>query len=437
MLNSRKNSDEDQSPIISELQKELNSVCDVCGDVANGTKYGAFACNGCKGFFRRSVKDRRRFCCRYGGDCLVQKDQRNACRACRLKKCLNVGMNPNSVQNERGRKSTKAKERQALLLSQLPCCSNSLQWKNKRSSETQTEIILQNSISPSPKSSLPSLDNDLSIPAVLMLTEKGVMEISDDYLLSVPSSNQKIDTPFEIVYTNPQLVSRRYKINFSAEKILDQDQLINGWRRHLVYFIDWFKRLEDVQQLSLPDQIILAKYRIPYHGWFFHAYNSMICDKTGICYANGAYHPYVGDERYIERDPAMIQFHAKIEDMIFNGLIYPMRKWNMDYCEYLIIKTMSIFRHEISMSAEGAIIVKKAYEKYMRVLFKYIRQKESDLSKAHERMYNFVLLLNTLTAIRMKIKEKLAKTNFANLFEIDSLTQESYKTENDEINVVD
>ena len=112
-----------------------------------------------------SVKDRRRFCCRYGGDCLVQKgskslkfskiqknlDQRNACRACRLKKCLDVGMNPNckeklyqilihtnfvAVQNERGRKSTKAKERQALLLSQLPCCSNSLK-RNKRSSETQ------------------------------------------------------------------------------------------------------------------------------------------------------------------------------------------------------------------------------------------------------------------------------------------------------------
>jgi hypothetical protein len=37
----------------------------------------------------------------------------------------------------------------------------------------------------------------------------------------------------------------------------------------------------------------------------------------------------------------------------------------------------------------------------------------------------------------MKIKEKLARTNFANLFEIDSLIQESYKTENDEINVVD
>lgn len=71
---------------------------------------------------------------------------------------------------------------------------------------------MQNSISPSSNSSLPSLDNDLSIPAVLMLTEKEVMELSDDYLLSVPSSNQKIDTPFEMVYINPQLVSRRYKV---------------------------------------------------------------------------------------------------------------------------------------------------------------------------------------------------------------------------------
>lgn len=69
--------------------------CAVCRDHSSGKHYGVFACDGCAGFFKRSVRRDRRYACkaRNPGVCLVDKAHRNQCRACRLAKCLDVGMN--------------------------------------------------------------------------------------------------------------------------------------------------------------------------------------------------------------------------------------------------------------------------------------------------------------------------------------------------------
>lgn len=69
--------------------------CAVCRDHSSGKHYGVFACDGCAGFFKRSVRRDRRYACkaRNPGACLVDKAHRNQCRACRLTKCLDAGMN--------------------------------------------------------------------------------------------------------------------------------------------------------------------------------------------------------------------------------------------------------------------------------------------------------------------------------------------------------
>lgn len=69
--------------------------CAVCCDHSSGKHYGVFACDGCAGFFKRSVRRDRRYVCkaRNQGHCLVDKAHRNQCRACRLAKCLDAGMN--------------------------------------------------------------------------------------------------------------------------------------------------------------------------------------------------------------------------------------------------------------------------------------------------------------------------------------------------------
>ncbi|GLG93633.1 Ecdysone-induced protein 75B, isoforms C/D [Gryllus bimaculatus] len=76
-------------------------LCVVCGDRASGRHYGAISCEGCKGFFKRSIRKQLGYQCRGSKNCEVTKHHRNRCQYCRLQKCLAMGMRSDSVQHER------------------------------------------------------------------------------------------------------------------------------------------------------------------------------------------------------------------------------------------------------------------------------------------------------------------------------------------------
>lgn len=42
----------------------ISQYCSICGDRATGKHYGAASCDGCKGFFRRSVRKNHQYACR-------------------------------------------------------------------------------------------------------------------------------------------------------------------------------------------------------------------------------------------------------------------------------------------------------------------------------------------------------------------------------------
>ncbi|XP_009988146.1 PREDICTED: hepatocyte nuclear factor 4-alpha [Tauraco erythrolophus] len=75
-----------------------STLCAICGDRATGKHYGASSCDGCKGFFRRSVRKNHMYSCRFNRQCVVDKDKRNQSQP---KHSLAA------VQNERDRISTR------------------------------------------------------------------------------------------------------------------------------------------------------------------------------------------------------------------------------------------------------------------------------------------------------------------------------------------
>lgn len=91
------------SPGKEEDMDEGTSYCAICSDKATGKHYGAMSCDGCKGFFRRTIRKGHAYVCRFGNSCKVDKEQRNCCRRCRFDTCLRKGMRREAVQTERDR----------------------------------------------------------------------------------------------------------------------------------------------------------------------------------------------------------------------------------------------------------------------------------------------------------------------------------------------
>lgn len=70
-----------------------DDICVICSDKATGHHYGVTSCEGCKGFFKRSVQNKKVYSCRnLTQDCPVDKRHRNRCQFCRLQKCIKAGM---------------------------------------------------------------------------------------------------------------------------------------------------------------------------------------------------------------------------------------------------------------------------------------------------------------------------------------------------------
>jgi len=100
-------------------------VCAVCGDHAACQHYGVRTCEGCKGFFKRTVQKNAKYVCLADKNCPVDKRRRNRCQFCRFQKCLAVGMvkevvRTDSLKGRRGRLPTKPRGSQEASQPQQP-----------------------------------------------------------------------------------------------------------------------------------------------------------------------------------------------------------------------------------------------------------------------------------------------------------------------------
>ncbi|CAF1301960.1 unnamed protein product [Rotaria sp. Silwood1] len=87
-------------------------ACRVCSDSATGIHYGIATCEGCKGFFKRSILRKEKYRCYFDNSCLVNVTNRNRCKACRFQRCIDKGMSVDGV--KMGRIPKLVKERALL-----------------------------------------------------------------------------------------------------------------------------------------------------------------------------------------------------------------------------------------------------------------------------------------------------------------------------------
>uniref|UniRef100_A0A3B4BH24 Uncharacterized protein n=1 Tax=Periophthalmus magnuspinnatus TaxID=409849 RepID=A0A3B4BH24_9GOBI len=110
-LDGTEQQEESSSP---KMKNPNEGSCAVCGDNASCQHYGVRTCEGCKGFFKRTVQKNSKYVCLANKDCPVDKRRRNRCQFCRFQKCLAVGMvkevvRTDSLKGRRGRLPSKPK----------------------------------------------------------------------------------------------------------------------------------------------------------------------------------------------------------------------------------------------------------------------------------------------------------------------------------------
>ncbi|XP_064648984.1 nuclear receptor subfamily 5 group A member 2-like isoform X2 [Lineus longissimus] len=97
------NSVSEYSQYPPDVKFGIEELCPVCGDKVSGYHYGLLTCESCKGFFKRTVQNKKVYSCVDNRSCLIDKSQRKRCPYCRFQKCLNVGMKLEAVRQDRMR----------------------------------------------------------------------------------------------------------------------------------------------------------------------------------------------------------------------------------------------------------------------------------------------------------------------------------------------
>ncbi|XP_067662615.1 nuclear receptor subfamily 5 group A member 2-like isoform X1 [Haliotis asinina] len=86
-----------------DIKSGFEELCPVCGDKVSGYHYGLLTCESCKGFFKRTVQNKKVYSCVDNRSCQIDKSQRKRCPYCRFQKCLSVGMKLEAVRSDRMR----------------------------------------------------------------------------------------------------------------------------------------------------------------------------------------------------------------------------------------------------------------------------------------------------------------------------------------------
>ncbi|XP_044221878.1 nuclear receptor subfamily 1 group I member 2 [Thunnus albacares] len=99
MRQNEEDDEEEEEEKVTE-DEELRA-CGVCGDLAKGYHFNALTCEGCKGFFRRAIKRPTQPHCPFLNKCIITKNNRRSCQACRFRKCQAIGMRKEMVMSEK------------------------------------------------------------------------------------------------------------------------------------------------------------------------------------------------------------------------------------------------------------------------------------------------------------------------------------------------
>uniref|UniRef100_A0A667YD01 Retinoic acid receptor RXR n=1 Tax=Myripristis murdjan TaxID=586833 RepID=A0A667YD01_9TELE len=338
------------SPGIMLSQKRL---CAICGDRSSGKHYGVYSCEGCKGFFKRTVRKDLSYTCRDNKECLVDKRQRNRCQYCRYQKCLAMGMKREGMSG-------------MVWCKRLKLICRAVQEERQRNREREGE--LECSI---------AVNEEMPVEKILE-AETAVEQRTELHSDGGSAANSPHDAVTNICQT--------------ADK-------------QLFALVEWAKRIPHFSELPLDDQVILLRA-----GWnelliasFSHR---SIALKDGVLLASELHRDNAhsaGVAAIFDRESVQSAEVGAIFDRVLTELVSKMRDMQMDKTELGCLRAIVLFNPDakgLSNTSEVELLREKVYAS----LEAYCKQKYPE---QQGRFAKLLLRLPALRSIGLKCLEHL------------------------------
>uniref|UniRef100_A0A914XGM3 Uncharacterized protein n=1 Tax=Plectus sambesii TaxID=2011161 RepID=A0A914XGM3_9BILA len=393
------------------------TLCVVCEDEATGKHYSIPSCNGCKTFFRRAIVNNRTFACMGHGNCPVNKGVRCACRHCRLKKCLEVGMDKNAIQNDRDRIGyTKRTKRPRPSSDEMAGHTNGEGFSDPPQPSPGSSVgsppsgpMLVPLAAPDPLlERLTDLENKFTL-----LFSRSIIEpyASIDDALAAPS---RFCRPIDIQMSDPVAVPRP----------CDDQRKMPFWRSRIItLFIDWAKTFPIFQNLPYTDKIALIMN---------HASSYLImCEafRTPEHITDKIMHP---DGHFFSRNPTPDSLFSKslsgltpVMGAMIDYVLRPFRQLKVTVTELAALQAIMFFDPDTEGLDSASQRNVSAEQK--RVLVSLYRQLSIryDPSETAERYASLLLRVPTIRKVAAKNNESYQILDMFKLFTINPLVRET------------
>ncbi|CAJ0585370.1 unnamed protein product, partial [Mesorhabditis spiculigera] len=375
----------------TEVKPSPGILCEVCGDFATGRHYGAIACNGCKGFFRRTIRRGYKYTCRFSSTCVIEKHNRAVCRFCRYTRCTRAGMRVEAVQHERDSIGKRPKP-----------------GPLRRTVSEKPRISVDESRASSSRNSTPEFDGkgrDWNSPKFLL-----------DQLLSSENSIQNMRESV-IKETSRAKFQKNSQASHATPRTADIDDIFISLYTQLQLVIVWARTLGPFEALSTDDQKCLLKNFAAQHVVLCVAYRSMDGgDFLKLLNDSCIPRPKAGGQ-------AITDIYFRDCERVMDQLVAPMRTLQMDDVEFVAMKTSVLFDPVAKgLSKEASAKVLACRRQVYAALESYVKKKNPE-DKARLGDITFSIL-TPLQSIANVLSEDILVTKLSGAAVIDQLMEE-------------
>ncbi|EFO19877.2 nuclear hormone receptor family member nhr-49 [Loa loa] len=371
--------------------------CAVCGDKSTGTHYGVLSCNGCKGFFRRTILKNQKFTCRFNKACTIDKNFRCACRYCRFQKCVRVGMKREAIHFEHDSIGPIKRRSESLLL------------------RTTEKSGTENTSSATACGNSCLINDTLKLDVIETLMQ---MEVQTNQEMTTHYRNSVINSSSTTI-SNRAGESGFAPTAFSLwHKLCSTDDLNELSRTTLVLMVDWANGLEPFPGLNMDDKVILLKNYAPQHLILVPAFRSP--DATRVCLFSNA---DMNRDETIEFDGLSAFKTSNIMPRVMDEIVWPMRHLRMREEEFVCLKALAFLHPEAKgLSQPAQTALRETRNRILKALYRYILAHMPE--EAPTRYGNILLLAPALKALAQVVIENMTLTKFFGFAEVDSLLSE-------------